>query len=302
MSLAPLPVTVIAGYLGAGKTTLVNHLLRNPGGRRIMVMVNDFGDIDIDADLLESADEDTMTLSNGCICCTMGAELLYALSDALDRRPRPDHLVIEASGVAEPAKIAAAAHAEPEMLYSGVVTLADAANLPALLEDRLIGAQVAEQIRSADLVLVTKADIADPAPAREGAKALTKAPVLTVDGPPETELVLGPANVSPPRPGRHADHGAAYESWAATGGVATLAGLKAALTAPPPGLFRFKGRVALADGGAAEAHLVGRTWAVTRADEAAETKVVGIGPAGAFDRDAVEAWWRGALAPGAPED
>ena len=140
--LAPLPTVVIAGYLGAGKTSLVNHLLRNPGGRRIMVMVNDFGALDIDADLLESADDDTVTLSNGCICCTMGTELMYALADACDRRPRPDALVIEASGVAQPEKIATAAHAEPEMRYGGIVTLADAANLAGLLEDREIGEQV----------------------------------------------------------------------------------------------------------------------------------------------------------------
>ncbi|MEX2518274.1 MAG: GTP-binding protein, partial [Paracoccaceae bacterium] len=120
---------MVSGYLGAGKTSLVNHLLRNAGGRRIMVMVNDFGALDIDADLLESATEDTITLANGCVCCTMGTELLYALSDALDRRPRPDWLVIEASGVADPRKIAAAAHAEREMTYQGVVVMAYAASL-----------------------------------------------------------------------------------------------------------------------------------------------------------------------------
>lgn len=156
----PLPVTVISGYLGSGKTSLINHILRHAEGRRIMVMVNDFGALNIDADLLESAEEDTLTLSNGCICCTMGTELLYALSDALDRRPRPDFLVIEASGVADPQKIAAAAHAEPEMRYCGVVVTVDAANIGALLADHRIGHQVAGQLEGADLALITKTDLA----------------------------------------------------------------------------------------------------------------------------------------------
>ena len=106
MSLPRLPLTVLGGYLGAGKTTLLNRLLSEDHGQRILVMVNDFGAINIDASLIAAASSDTLTLSNGCVCCTMGADLFMAMGDALDRRPRPDHLVIEASGVADPAKIA----------------------------------------------------------------------------------------------------------------------------------------------------------------------------------------------------
>ena len=141
-----------------------------------MVMVNDFGELNIDAELLESADEDTLTLSNGCICCTMGTELLYALGDAIDRRPRPDHLVIEASGVAQPEKIAAAAHAEPEMQYAGIVTVADAANIGALTSDAKIGAQIAGQLAVADLVAVTKTDIGEDVTGL--LRELTEAPVV----------------------------------------------------------------------------------------------------------------------------
>ena len=142
-----LPLTVIAGYLGAGKTTLINRLLAEPHGARLMVLVNDFGAINIDAELLESADEDTLTLSNGCVCCTIGGDLFMAIGDALDRVPRPDHLVIEASGVAQPAKIANAALAERELLYSGIVTVVDALNYPALARDSLVGEQVKTQVR-----------------------------------------------------------------------------------------------------------------------------------------------------------
>lgn len=287
---------MISGYLGAGKTSLINHLLRNAGGRRIMVMVNDFGELNIDADLLESADEDTLTLSNGCICCTMGTELLYALGDALDRRPRPDCLVIEASGVAEPAKIAAAAHAEPDMRYCGIVAMADAANISERLEDRLIGAQVAAQLRAADLVLVTKTDLAPLAPAAAAIARLTAAPVLAAPrGAVPVDLLLERPDAAAPETRRaaehHADHGHAYSSWSTTGGAVERDALKALFAAPPPGLYRFKGRLRLTDGGGVEAQLVGRTWELIPA-ETDETRAVAIGLAAAFDADAFEERWR----------
>lgn len=291
MNLPPLPVTVIAGYLGAGKTSVVNHLLRHAGGRRIMVLVNDFGALNIDADLLESAEDDTLTLSNGCICCTMGTELIYALSDALDRRPRPDCLVIEASGVAQPEKIAAAAHAEPEMRYCGVVTVVDAANIAALLADPLIGAQAAGQVKAADLALVTKTDLGSFDAAAAAVAALTAAPVVAAPhGAAPVDLLLERPETEAPAPATHEHHGETYRSWSATGGVADRARLRALLDAPPPGLYRFKGRVRLTEGGAAEAHLVGRTVSLKLVAET-ETRVAAIGVAPAFDPEAFARRW-----------
>ena len=109
----PLPVTLVSGYLGAGKTTLINHLLRHANGRRLMVMVNDFGELPIDTDLIESRLGNTITLANGCICCSIGTDLAGAFIDLLNLDPMPDHLLIEASGVAEPHRIANIARAEP---------------------------------------------------------------------------------------------------------------------------------------------------------------------------------------------
>lgn len=294
MPLSPLPVTVIAGYLGAGKTSLVNHLLRNPGGRRLMVMVNDFGELNIDAELLESADEDTMTLSNGCICCTMGTELLYALGDAIDRRPRPDHLVIEASGVAQPEKIAAAAHAEPEMQYAGVVTVADAANIGALTSDAMIGAQIAGQLEVADLVAVTKADLGGDV--TKLVRGLTKAPIVMAPmGKIDPILVLGPTSPQRPGAGHSHDHGADYAQWSAKGGIVDREALKAFLKAPPKGLYRFKGVFRFSDGTSGEAHVVGSTHAIRKA-EAEETAAVAIGLAADFDPDAMASAWKTLLA------
>ena len=104
-----LPVTVIGGYLGAGKTTLVNHLLRHAGGRRIAVLVNDFGALPIDADLIEARDGDLLAIAGGCVCCSYGSDLMDALAALLERSPRPDHLVIETSGVALPGSVARSA-------------------------------------------------------------------------------------------------------------------------------------------------------------------------------------------------
>ena len=102
---APIPVTVIGGYLGSGKTTLLNQVLRQTSqmdsGPRIAVLVNDFGDIGIDGDLIAAADGDTITLTNGCVCCRIGSDLMTALWSVRDRANPPGHVIIEASGIAE---------------------------------------------------------------------------------------------------------------------------------------------------------------------------------------------------------
>lgn len=293
-----LPVTVVSGYLGAGKTSVINHILRHPGGRRLLVMVNDFGALNIDADLLVSEDEDTLTLSNGCICCTMGTELVEALDAALQRRPRPDGLVIEASGVAEPARIAMAAHAEPEMRYAGVVTVVDAAHIATLLADPLIGAQVAAQVTAADLLLLTKTDLASEDAARALLAGRSAAPVMVApDGVVDPALVLDLADPAAPGPsgGPAQEHGVQYRSWSTTGGVGGRERVKALLGDPPAGLLRFKGRLVLDDGTCVEAHLVGRTWSIGPAPTVSETRAVAIGLAPDFDPEAFETLWLGVL-------
>ena len=102
-----ISATIIAGYLGAGKTTLVNHLLRNNDGRRFAVLVNEFGELAIDADLIESDEGDLLSLSGGCICCSYGSDLMDALIKLSDRAADLDGLLIEASGVALPGGIGA---------------------------------------------------------------------------------------------------------------------------------------------------------------------------------------------------
>ncbi len=154
-----LPVTIISGYLGVGKTTLVNHLLRQADGKRLMVLVNDFGTLPIDADLIENADGDTINLSNGCACCSVGGDLFNALVNILDAPSLPDHLLIEASGVADPEKIANIARAEADLYLNRIITLVDAESFSTLVDDPLIKATIIDQIRVSDMILLNKTDL-----------------------------------------------------------------------------------------------------------------------------------------------
>lgn len=154
-----IPTTVLAGFLGSGKTTLVNHLLRNAGGRRILVLVNDFGSISIDTDLIESEDGTTLTLANGCACCSMGADLYEAFNQVLDFSPPPDQLIIEASGVAEPRRIANFAKAEPDLSLNAIVTLIDGVNFKSSYEDPRLADVMVEQVRAANMLFINKQDM-----------------------------------------------------------------------------------------------------------------------------------------------
>lgn len=190
---APIPATVLGGYLGAGKTTLVNRLLRDPGGRRIGVLVNDIGEVSIDAALIAEATDDLVTLANGCICCTLSDGFAAAL-DPLRGLPL-DAIVVECSGVADPNAVAA--HVQtPGFALAGVVVLADASTLAARAVDRYVGTTVTRQLAAADLVVLNKADLVDDGAARTAAAVVGRAapgtPVLTtVDADVATEVVLG---------------------------------------------------------------------------------------------------------------
>jgi G3E family GTPase len=156
----PIEVTVIGGYLGAGKTTIVNHLLRTSGDR-IAVLVNDFGDINIDADLIESADGDTINLANGCICCSLVDGFASALDQILTSPIRPERLVIEASGVGDPKMIGAYGQV-PGMVLDAVLTVVDAETVIERSKDRYVGTTVLRQIVGADLVVLNKIDLVSP--------------------------------------------------------------------------------------------------------------------------------------------
>lgn len=152
----PLPMTVVTGYLGSGKTTLINKLLANANGRRITVLVNDFGEIALDAELIQNNDGDVISLANGCMCCQIGGDLYTTIDRILALRNRIDYLVVETSGVADPAKISQIAAAEPELTDNGILTLIDCANFMPVHGQVHLRDTLQRQIQKADLILLTK--------------------------------------------------------------------------------------------------------------------------------------------------
>ncbi len=154
-----LPVTVIGGYLGAGKTTLVNHLLRHAGGLRLAVLVNEFGELPIDADLIESQDENVIALAGGCVCCSYGNDLILAMLELAQMEPRPERVLLEASGVALPGAIAASVGLLQPYRLDGVIVLADAETVQARSNDKYMGDTIDRQFQDADLIVVNKVDL-----------------------------------------------------------------------------------------------------------------------------------------------
>ena len=159
---APIDLAVIGGYLGAGTTTLVNAILQAPHGRRIAVLVNDFGAVNIDARLVRACGDDVIELDNGCICCTIGGALVDALTRVATRDVRPELLLVEASGVADPAKIAQIGLLNGAFRLTSVLVVADALAWRDTLADPLVGAMAQRQLDGAGAIVVTKLDLVAP--------------------------------------------------------------------------------------------------------------------------------------------
>ena len=224
-TLARVPCTIVTGFLGAGKTTLIRHVLANAQGRRLAVIVNEFGDVGIDGEILKGCgdaacpEENIVELANGCLCCTVADEFVPALDAILSRNPAVEHIVIETSGLALPKPLVQAFHwpaIKSRVTVDGVVVVVDGAalasgrvadDLDALVRQRAADSALAhddpveevfdDQIACADLVVLNKRDLIDAAGIAKAQAAIASVlprsvKVITVaDGKVDQALLLG---------------------------------------------------------------------------------------------------------------
>ena len=202
----PIPVTVITGFLGSGKTTVLRHLLGHPGFADTAVIVNEFGEIGLDHVLLETSEDNTLLLDNGCLCCGLRSDLVTTLLSLFERRergeiPRFRRVVIETSGLADPVPLLQTFIADPlrlsEFTAAGMVACFDAVNGAGSVKRH---AEARRQLALADTVVITKGDLAEPAKAREEAKVYNdRALVLeAVGGAVDPQDLLRDTIVAPP--------------------------------------------------------------------------------------------------------
>lgn len=163
-----IPVTVLTGYLGAGKTTLLNRILTEPHGQKYAVIVNEFGEIGIDNELVVGADEEVFEMNNGCICCTVRGDLIRIIEGLMKRKGRFDAIIVETTGLADPAPVAQTFFVDQDVQavakLDAVVTVADAKFLAARLKD---SPEAKNQIAFADVIVLNKQDLVTDAQMRE---------------------------------------------------------------------------------------------------------------------------------------
>lgn len=290
--------------------------MRHAGGLRIAVLVNDFGELPIDVDLIESRDEQVISIAGGCVCCSFGSDLIAALMDLPALAPLARHVLVETSGVALPASVARTVTLLPAYRLDGTVVLADAETVRSRASDRYVGDTVTRQLADADLVVVNKTDLlrAEERPAlldwmqsqASGARL-----VFAQRGEVPIEVLLGAQ--TPARAGAApwlrsgkigrpdgAPAEARFESAAFRLRQAVdVAALGQALAGPALRVLRAKGQLQDLDGSWKTLHVVGTRYEVVPATQAGSPALVCIGLANDFDRRAIEQAIHDVESPGA---
>ena len=298
---APLPVTVVSGYLGAGKTTLVNGILAGDHGLRIAVLVNDFGEVAIDEALIVNREGDVVALANGCMCCQIGGDLYDAIDRLLRMRDRFDHLLIETSGVADPSRIAQIAIAEPDLVLERTVVLIDAVNFTDVFGDPRLNDTLLRQARAADIILVTKTDKVAATDLADLQAILIEAGIsapmkILNEGARDAWLLVESDKeqaAKSRRAGRMAFHPLPFDSWSWQGNCRIDRDALLAFAGDQSlHVYRLKGRLRLTDGTAILLQKVGSEITIENTAGNFETcGLVAIGTKPHFERSRVDAAW-----------
>jgi G3E family GTPase len=306
----PIPVLVIGGFLGAGKTTLLNYILSENHGIRAGVLVNDFGAINIDAKLVVGVDGDTVSLANGCVCCSIREDLLKACMSMVLRSHPPDLLIIETSGVSEPFQVANT-FLQPEieglMALDSVLTIVDADQFPGLMRGEM-GALARKQVQDADMIVLNKVDLVD---ARELATVKLQlqklVPRLRIfdasHGRVPLGLVMGSGiqSIGRVRDGTAArsqtghQHGHPFSTWHWTSDrPLSLPRLRSAVEALPDTVYRLKGIVYLEEFPSHQVvlQMVGRRYSIGDTEpwgfQPPQSEIVLIASRGGFNSEALQ--------------
>ncbi len=303
------PVTVLTGFLGAGKTTLLNRILKGDHGLRVGVLVNDFGDVNIDADLVVDVDSDVVSLANGCVCCSIRDDLVEAIHATLDRPERPEYLLLEASGVAEPSGLAVTfirdASLDERVRLDSIACVVDAEQVfavPELMETKI------RQIAFADMIVLNKVDLVNRARVDEVRAWLDSRMhryrlIEAVKGDVPLEVMLGAGRFDPAHQdadqaghgnggghggrdthGHDHDHVSSYRTWSfESTDPMSLEALRETAARLPASIYRAKGVVHTAEAPERRTVLqvVGKRVDVSLADEwgarTPRTRIVAIG-------------------------
>ena len=319
----PVSLTILTGFLGAGKTTLLNTILHADHGLRIAVMVNDFGSINIDTQLIVGVEGEAISLSNGCICCSIRGDLLSSALQLLNRPERPEHLIIEASGVSDPWAVVetfAMPELRPYFQLDGVITVVDAEYVR---QQQHYESLIVDQISAADIVVLSKIDLVEQAQ-QAAVKAWVRrivprarilpavhgdVPINLLLGVGRYQLMLTPLHTPTTHSEPH-DHGpdcdhdhdhdhnhaAAFSSWSYVNAHPfSLKALRKVVLELPEAIFRAKGVIYLAEAPNRRAILqaVGTRVNVVLSDpwgdESPRTQLVFLSTPGSLDEEALQA-------------